>query len=273
MGILLRHALRNQLGDLRYEPTDKWVRAVSGGETVVDSIRAVLVWEPRRVVPSYAVPREDVRAEIVPIATEGADGRPILHPGIPFSRHSTPGESFSLGTAAGTLAAAAFRPADGDLAGHLVLDFAAFDTWYEEQEPLLGYPRDPYHRVDVRRSNRHLRLELDGQVIAETDRPTLVFETNLPVRYYLPAEDVHVELRPSDLRTTCAYKGEARYWSIEGHDDLVWGYDDPLPDARELAGLVAFYDERVQVTVDRGASRPGDAGVSAAIDEETATRR
>ena len=98
-----------------------------------------------------------------------------------------------------------------------------------------------------------MRIELDGRVLAESSSPSLVFETNLPTRFYLPHQDVQVGLRPSALRTRCAYKGEARYWSldgVEGGDDLVWEYEAPLPDAAGLAGLVAFYDDRVTVIVD-----------------------
>jgi uncharacterized protein (DUF427 family) len=261
MSLLLSQADRQRLGELRHEPSAKWVRALVDGQVVVDSTRPVLVWEPRRFVASYAVPAEHLAAELVPVAAEGSDGHLLLHPGIPFSRHSTPGEAFTIRAAGRALESAAFRPADPDLAGLVVLDFAAFDTWYEEDEVIRGHPRDPFHRVDVRRSSRHLRIELDGQLLAETRRPTLVFETNLGTRYYLPREDVQVELKPSDTRTICAYKGEASYWSIAGHDDLVWAYEDPLPDAAGLAGLVAFYDEKVQVTVDGVGSgfEPGKA--------------
>ena len=244
MSVLLSQADRQRLGELRHQPTSKWVRAVADGQVVADSTRPVLVWEPRRFVASYAVPAEDLRAELVPVAAEGSDGHLLLHPGIPFSRHSTPGEAFTIRTAGRALESAAFRPADPDLAGLVVLDFAAFDTWYEEDEVIRGHPRDPYHRVDVRRSTRHVRIELDGQLLAETRRPALVFETNLATRYYLPREDVQVELEPSDTRTICAYKGEASYWSIPGHDDLVWGYENPLPDAAGLAGLVASTTRR-----------------------------
>lgn len=250
MSLLLGRANHEQLGELRHEPTAKWVRALVDGQLVADSTRPVLVWEPRRYVASYAVPAEDLKAELVPVAAEGSDGHVLLHTGIPFSRHSTPGEAFTIRTPARDLGSAAFRPADPDLAGLVVLDFAAFDTWYEEDEVIHGSPRNPYHRVDVRRSTRHLRIELDGRLLADTHRPTLVFETGLKTRYYLPREDVLVELEPSEKRTLCAYKGEASYWSIAGHDDLVWAYEDPLPDAAGLAGLLAFYDEKVQVTVD-----------------------
>lgn len=258
----MRDAMLEKLGELRYEPTPKRVRARFGGQTVVDSARSLLVWEPRRVVPSYAVPVADVRGELDP--AEPTDHRdaaaPILHPGIPFAVHSTPGESFDLRADGERRAAAAFRPAAEELRGHVILDHDAFDDWYEEDEPILGHPRDPYHRVDFRRSARSLCVELDGQVVAESSRATLCFETNLPVRFYLPREDFRVELQASDKRTICPYKGEAAYWSLElkgrRHADLLWSYQAPLPDAQALKGLVAFWDEKVDIVLD-GERREG----------------
>ena len=273
MSILLHRAMRQQLGDLRYETTQKRVRAVSGDATVADSTRALLVWEPRRVVPSYAVPVEDLRAELVPVeGRQAGETPPFLHPGIPFAEHSTPGQSFTLRVGGRDLESAGFRPDDPDLRDHVVLDFSAFDAWYEEDVRLVGHPRDPYHRVDARPSSRHVRIELDGVVLAETDRPTLVFETNLPVRYYLPREDVKVELRPSETHTVCAYKGVASYWSVGEHADLVWGYEQPLEEARELAGLVAFYDDKVNVEVATPGAGEVDADLAATLADERSTR-
>jgi uncharacterized protein (DUF427 family) len=246
------------LDELRHEPTEKRVRARLGKQDIVDSTQAVLVWEPRRVVPSYAVPPADVRGEFVPIAPAPSSDAPILHPGISFSAHSTDGESLALKLGDETLDHAAFRPADGDLAGHVVLDHDAFDSWFEEDEPILGHPRDPFHRVDTRKSFRQVRVEYDGQVLAESSEPTFVFETNLPLRFYLPRRDLQAEPRPSARRTVCAYKGEASYLSFDlggKAADVAWTYEDPLPDARPLAGLVAFYDELVDVIVD-GERRP-----------------
>jgi uncharacterized protein (DUF427 family) len=128
-----------------------------------------------------------------------------------------------------------------------------FDGWYEEDEP-NGPPRDPFHRIDVLTSSRHVRLELDGQVLAESSRPMLLFETMLPVRYYLPSEDIRAELSPSSTRTYCAYKGQASYWSATVGDQAVpaiaWTYQEPLHDATQVRGLTAFFDERVDVVVD-----------------------
>jgi uncharacterized protein (DUF427 family) len=215
----MRDVIMGALDQLRYEPTEKRIRAAVDGRTVVDSTRAVLVWEPRRVVPSYAVPAEDVAGELPPAAAAPVTSdAAILHPGIPFAAHSTPGTVLTATAAGERGEAAAFRPDDPDLAGHVILDFRAFDAWYEEEEPLVGHPRDPFHRVDVTRASRRVRIELDGQLLAESTRPRLVFETHLPLRFYLPREDVRADLRPSTRRTLCAYKGQASYWSVDvGH--------------------------------------------------------
>lgn len=252
----MRDAVRGRLGELRHEPTDKWVRARLGDRTVVDSRTALLVWEPRRVVPGYAVPDSDVAAELVPASPPAQpEPRGMLHPGIPFAVHSTAGEPLSVRVDGDERPAAAFRPADPDLAGYVALDFAAFDAWYEEDEQLIGHPRDPYHRVDIRPSTRQVRVEVGGRLVADSARPTLVFETSLPTRFYLPREDVVADLRPSEHRTVCPYKGVASYWSLDAHPDIAWTYRDPLPDAGRLTGLVAFFDEFVDIDVD-GVPRP-----------------
>jgi uncharacterized protein (DUF427 family) len=232
----MRDAMMRRLAELRHEPTEKRVRARIGGETVVDSRRALLVWEPRRVVCEYAVPEEDVRAELLPAEPVEPSDAPVLHPGIPFAHHSTPGEPLHVRVAGETREQAAFRPADADLAGHVLLAFKAFDGWLEEAEEVVSHPRDPYHRVDTRRSDRPVRIEVDDRVVAESTRATFVYETGLPTRFYLPREDVAADLTATAKRTYCPYKGRASYWSLEGHDDVAWTYADPLPDAVALAG-------------------------------------
>ena len=229
-------AARDQL---RHEPAERRVRASLGGDVIADSTRAMLVWEPRRICPSYAVPVEDVAAELseAPLANGHVDG--MLHPGIPFGVHTAAGEPVTIAGREG----AGFRLADEELDGYVVLDFDAFD-WLEEDEPIHGHPRDPFHRVDVRRSARRVRIELDGEVLAETTDARLLCETNLPMRFYVPREDVRAELEPSSSRSYCPYKGEASWWSFRGREDLGWTYEQPLPDAVAITGLVAFWDER-----------------------------
>ncbi|MDA0182842.1 DUF427 domain-containing protein [Solirubrobacter phytolaccae] len=239
---------------LRHEPTAKRVRAELDGATVVDSTDALLVWEPRRVVPSYAVPAADLAlaVAIAPGSADVPDG--LLHPGIPFAAHTAPGEPLTLGGREH----AGFRLTDPDLDGYVLLDFDAFDAWREEDEPIHGHPRDPFARVDVRVSARPVRIALDGTVLAESTRARLLFETLVPTRFYLPREDVRLPLQPSARHSYCPYKGEASYWSAGAHADIAWSYETPLPDLTVIAGLVAFWDERVDVFVDgelRGAPR------------------
>jgi uncharacterized protein (DUF427 family) len=272
MSLRTRDAMMQRLAELRHEPTDKRVRAMVGDQPVVDSRRALLVWEPRRIVPSYAVPTGDVRGELVSAPLQADEGQPVLHPGIRFAVHSTAGEAFHLRVGAETRDQAAFRPADADLAGHVVLDHNAFDAWLEEDEPIHGHPRDPFHRVDTRRSSRHVRIEVDGHMVAESTRPTLVFETGLPTRFYLPREDFRAQLSPTTKHTYCPYKGRASYWAFEVDgrrvENLVWSYEDPLPDAAPLTGLLAFYDERVDVVLDGERRERPDTVFSRVLREE-----
>jgi uncharacterized protein (DUF427 family) len=236
---------------LRHEPTEMRIRVGAGDLEIADTTRAMLVWEPRRVVPSYAVPVADLHAELVPSTLPpGTTDRPLLDPGVPFVAHTTPGEALDVMVGEARFAGAGFRPDDPDLAEYVVLDFWAFDRWLGEDDRLMAHARDPYHRVDVRPSSRTVRLELEGAVLAESSRPVLVFETFLPTRYYLPREDVFAELTPTDRRTACAYKGQASYFSVAGLTDLAWTYAEPLDGATPLAGLIAFLDDKLDVFVD-----------------------
>jgi uncharacterized protein (DUF427 family) len=135
-------------------------------------------------------------------------------------------------------------------------DWAALDAWFEEDEQVFVHPRNPYARVDALRSTRHVRVELDGVVLAESTSPVLVFETGLPIRYYLNRTEVNFEhLVPSDTRTSCPHKGRTSgYWSVRAggsvHRDLAWSYDFPTAPLLPIAGLVAFYNEKVDLIVD-----------------------
>jgi uncharacterized protein (DUF427 family) len=265
--VRLRNALGQQIGVLRYEPVGWRVRGTVAGDTVVDSDRAMLVWEPRRVTPTYAVPVEDVRADLA--APSGASAEtgapegfaipdvtrlPVLDPRIPFAVHSTDGNPVELRIPGSDRTVEGFRPSDPDLVGFVVLDFGGFDTWREEEDAVTGHPRDPFHRIDVRNSARHVQVMLDGRVLADTTRARLLFETMLSVRYYLPRDDVVADIEPSPKRTICPYKGNATYWSVPGAGsagtDLIWSYEDPLDESSAVAGYLAFFDERCDVVID-----------------------
>ena len=261
MGVRMMDLLSGNLDALRYQPTAKRVRVSLAGEPVADTTAAQLVWEPRRVVPTYAIPADALTAQLVPAGAESGDeetgfrlpdvsSRPVLDPSIPFAVHTCPGTVFDVVAGAETGARAAFRPDDPELAGYVILEFDAFE-WREEDEQIVSHPHDPFGRIDVLRSSRHVRIEHDGRLLAESSRPMLLFETLLPVRFYLPREDVAVRLEPSDTATYCAYKGRASYFSVpDGPRDVAWAYHEPLHDAEPVRDRVCFFDEHLDVTVD-----------------------
>ena len=261
VAVRIRDALMGRLDELRFEPIEKRIRATLARRQVIDSERAMLVWEPKRVTPAYAVPADDIDAELIAampgedgLVADGAPelaGRPVYDPSIPFTVHTTDGHSLDIGIDDEQRQKAAFRPTDPALEGYVVLDFDAFDAWYEEAERNVGHPRDPFHRIEIVHSSRSVRVELGGVLVAASTTPYLLFEAPLPVRYYLPVETIVAgALRPSETRTLCAYKGEAAYWSADGEPDVAWSYPDPLREAREVAGRIAFFNERVDLIVD-----------------------
>lgn len=249
---------------LRYESTAKRVRASLGGNTVVDTLHAYLIWEPRRITPIYAVPEQELLAELTSPALPAAsvDEHPVairqgaaptsLDPSTSFGKHTAAGGELDVVTATATAARAAFRPEDPDLAGYVVLDFSTFE-WLEDDEEIIGHPRDPFHRVDIRASFVEVEVALDGVTLAHTTGAQLLYETMLPVRYYLPPADVRLDLmEESPKRTVCPYKGQASYWTYPGPEagrNIAWSYDRRFVDAAQIHGLVSFFNERVDLTV------------------------
>jgi uncharacterized protein (DUF427 family) len=233
-------------GRVRVERSAKRVRVYLGGELVADTTRPFLVWESPHY-PQYYLPVDDLTSDVlVP------DGE--LH-------HSTSrgdADVFTVKAGGREAKGAAVRYAESpieELRDLVRLDWGAMDAWFEEDEEVFVHPRSPYTRIDALPSSRHVRIELDGVTLAESSSPVLLFETGLPVRYYLPKTDVRMDLlTPTDSRTGCPYKGFARYWSVTvngtEYGDLAWSYPTPLPESRNVAGLVAFYDSKVDVYVD-----------------------
>lgn len=230
--------------ELSYEPTPKRVRTELAGTTIAESDGVLIVYESGRAVPFYAFPEADVRSDALTPSE-----RPIS------DAHGGSAEFWTVTVGDDVAENAIWRYADADLRRYLAFNWEQFDRWFEEDEEVIGHPRSPFHRTDVRAGSRHVRVELEGELLAESRRPSLLFETGLPTRYYLPREDVRMELlEPTDTATICAYKGRASYWSVRAGDhverDLAWTYPDPLPDNRQIRDLVCFLNEKADVTVD-----------------------
>jgi uncharacterized protein (DUF427 family) len=259
MGLRLGQHLMSLTDRLRYEPVARRVRATYAGNAVLDTADAVLVWEPRRVVPMYAAPEDDIRAALTPCETPTPppDLPSVLGP-VNFGWHLHAGESFTVEVAGRSFEAAAFRPADPDLGGRVIVDCMPFE-WVEEDQTVLGHPHDPFKRIDVLSSSRHVQVALEGEVLADSRRAVAVYETHIPVRWYFPRDDVRMErLTSSSSTSVCAYKGNASYFSVvgtEAGEDVAWTYVDPLLDAHPVKDHVCFYSERTDLTVD-GADQP-----------------
>ncbi|GAA4547114.1 DUF427 domain-containing protein [Amycolatopsis samaneae] len=233
-------------GRVRVARGAKRVRARLGGQVVADTVHPLLVWEVP-YYPTYYFPRADV----VPTALTPT-GNTVRSP----SRGEGVLSTIRAGGAEAVDAALEYPESPiPELRDHVRIEFAAMDAWFEENEEIFTHPRDPGVRVDILPSSRHVRVEVGGVTVANSVRPSLLFETGLPTRYYLPRTDVRLDLlEPTDTVTHCPYKGAAGYWSVraggELHTDLAWSYPDPLPESARIAGLIAFTDERVDVHVD-----------------------
>ncbi|MFQ5966975.1 MAG: DUF427 domain-containing protein [Acidimicrobiia bacterium] len=233
-------------GRVRIEPVEKWVRAYLGGEAIADTRRALLVWESP-YFPHYYLPAEDVRTDLL-VPTGETRRSP--------SRGDAQLFTIKAGDKEATNAASTYvdSPID-EIRGYYRFDWRSMDSWFEEDEEVFVHPRDPYTRVDIIRSSRHVEIRVNGVKVADTHHPTLLFETGLPTRYYIPKTDVRMDLlTPTDTHTSCPYKGDASYWTLEADGetftDIVWSYKHPVDESAKIAGLLSFYNEKVDIYVD-----------------------
>jgi uncharacterized protein (DUF427 family) len=228
------------------EPVPRRIRGLLGGRTVLDTMSASYLWV-KPFYPQYQIPLADIDADALQISdtTETLDYGTVAHVGLSVGDTHRP--------EAGERCLQSPTPA---LIDTVHFDWKALDTWYEEDEQVFVHPRSPYTRVDALRSTRRVRVERSGVLLAESDAPVIVFETGLPPRYYLDRTAVDFShLQPSETVSECPYKGTtSQYWSVavDGKviPDLAWSYDFPTRQLLPITGLVAFYDERVDVTID-----------------------
>lgn len=227
---------------VQIEESCRRVRVVFGAETIADSKRVLLLREAD-CLPVYYFPKRDVKMDRLR-ATEHRDRCP----------HKGEAAYYTVVSAARVAERGAWNYTDPPAQCVELKDYISFvwnqmDAWYEEDEEIFVHPRDPYKRVDVLQSSRHIRALVGGEEVADTGRPRLLFETNHPVRYYFPPEDVRTELLiPSPTITRCPYKGVASYWSVRIGErifpDLVWSYLDPIPECPKVRALFCFFQER-----------------------------
>jgi uncharacterized protein (DUF427 family) len=231
---------------VRIEDGPKRVRTYLGGELIADTRHPKLVWEIP-YYPAYYFLREDVQMELL---------TPNRHTHHSASRGDA--HNFTVKGGPREVEDAAWHYPESpveELRTLVRFDWDAMDGWFEEDEEVFFHPHDPYHRLDILHSSRHVEVQVNGVTVAGTHRPTLLFETGLATRYYIPKLDVRLDvLTPTDTTSGSGYTGFARYWSVEVggevFEDLAWSLKTPLPEGTKVAGLVAFFNEKTDIIVD-----------------------
>ena len=228
------------------EPVPRRIRAVLGNRFVLDTTGALYVWE-LPYYPQYYIPMADIDAQFLVDEQheEHLQRGTAQRYGVRVDDHQRPGVAHLYTDS----------KVEG-IRGKVRFDWSAFDSWFEEDEEVFVHPRNPYSRVDAVRSTREVTIELDGVELARSSSVVMVFETGLPTRYYFDRTEVRFEfLVHSDTVTSCPYKGQtSAYWSVRLGEtevtDLAWAYDFPTRQLLPIAGLVAFYNEKVDISVD-----------------------
>ena len=232
-----------QLVNILHSP--KRIRVKFAGQAIADS-RKVLVLRSNHFLPVYFFPRSDISDAL--LSASEARGQHALGDVTSY---------FDLQLGDRRVAAAAWQFGAerqsllAPLDGYVAFDWKKVDQWFEEDEEVFVHARDPYARIDILHSASHVQVRLAGEVIADTHRPVLLFETHLPTRFYIPLQDIRQDrLVASDTQTRCPYKGVASYWSFRLPDgsireDIAWYYPDPIAEAAKIKNLVAFYPNAV----------------------------
>lgn len=231
---------------VRVEAGDRRVRTYLGGEVVADTTTPLLVWE-KPYYPVYYFPKSDVRLDLL---TETGETK----------RSPSRGDAtlYTVATAAQKAEGAAYQHLDSpveEIRDHVAFEWAAMDSWFEEDEEAYVHARDPYTRVDILPSSRRVQVVVDGVEVADSRSGRFLYETGLPTRYYLPKTDVKMDLlEATELHTECPYKGVASYYDVvvngERHENVVWWYPFPTEESSRIAGYVSFYNEKLDIYLD-----------------------
>lgn len=230
------------------ETSPRRVRVMVQGKFIADSTAVELLFETGRL-PVYYFPEQDVAAGVL-----SESGRVKEDP----VKERTTFYDITVGermVSDGAWSCEGIDSNGPDISSLVAFDWNKMDSWFEEDQEVFVHARDPYHRVDVVESSRRIEVSVNGVEVADSRRPMMLFETGLPTRYYLPKTDVRLDLlERTELHTACPYKGTADYWSVRTEQgvtkNVCWGYETPIPETPKIAGLICFYDEKVDVTID-----------------------
>ena len=246
------------------EPLRRRMRVRFAGAWIADSEDVVLLHEPGRYPVAY-FPLDDVAGGVLRLAEH-------------TTQHRDFGPTAWYTAQSGTTAKqrAAYQHVDlpdhaAELRERVAFAWRAMDAFYEEDERIVGHAADNYHRIDIRQSGRHLRVQHEGQVIADTTNPLVLFESGFAPRWYVPRSDVHVSaLAPAEGQTFCPYKGLCSYYDVIGAPRSVWSYEDAWTEVRRISGFLSFEADKLEVCLDCRQMRPepGQTVIAHGVDRD-----
>ncbi|MFI9052077.1 DUF427 domain-containing protein [Streptomyces sp. NPDC053427] len=246
------------------EPLRRRMRVRFGGAWIADSEDVVLLHEPGRYPVAY-FPLGDVTDD-------------VLQPGEHTTRHRDLGPTVWYTVRAGghSTPRAAWQHTElpryaGELEGRVAFAWRAMDAFYEEDERIVGHAADGYHRIDIRRTSRHLVVRGGDGIVADTTSPLVLYESGFAPRWYVPRADVDASaLTAAEGRTFCPYKGLASYYDIAGARRAAWSYEDAWTEVRRISGLLSFEADQVEVRLDgtRLRPEPGQGVVAHGVDRD-----
>ena len=249
------------------EPLRRRMRVRFGGEWIAESEDVVLLHEPGHYPVAY-FPAGAV--------TEG-----VLEPAERTTRHRDLGLTSWYTVRAGTSSTqrAAWQHTElpgyaGDLKGRVAFAWRAMDAFYEEDERIVGHAADPYHRIDIRQTSRHLVVRYQDRVITDSSRPLALYESGFAPRWYVPRADVDSSaLTPAEDQTFCPYKGMCSYYDIADVKGAAWSYEDAWPEVGRIRGMVSFEPDKVEVYLDSTRMRlePGQTVIAHGVDRNLST--
>lgn len=230
-------------------PCPKRIRAVFSGETILDSTDALILRETQHA-PVYYFPQSDVRMDLL----EKTDHATVCSIKGDASYWDISADGKTVKNAVWSYEAPI--PSAEKIAGYVAVYFKMMDHWYEDDDEIFVHPKDPFVRIDVRKSSQPVRVVIDGETVAETTRAQFLHETGSITRYYIPREDIRMDLlQPTKLHTSCPYKGTCDYWTVQVNDEefenVVWSYPSPHPEVADIRDLLCFYNQKVdEITID-----------------------
>jgi uncharacterized protein (DUF427 family) len=244
------------------EPLRRRLRVRFADEWIADSEGVLLLHEPGRY-PVAFFPLANIRRGVLV-----SENRTTQHPDFGDTGWFTVGVG-DRRAARGAWQYTALPDHAAELRDRVAFAWRAMDSFYEEDDRIVGHAADAYHRIDIRQSSRRLVVKHGERLIADTTRPLVLYESGFAPRWYVPRQDIDGKaLIPAEGQTFCPYKGLCSYYDIGDRKKAAWSYLQAWPEVARISNLVSFEPDEIDVFLDNNklALEPGQIVVPHGID-------